>query len=61
MHVNLECGVTYAKSNVKIVGGIEAVQHSWPSAVIIKTSYKALVDVGGDRILATVGFSCGGI
>ncbi len=46
---------------MKVVGGVEAVQHSWPSAVIIKTSYKALADIGGDRVLATVGFSCGGM
>lgn len=36
----LECGLVENSSNLKIVGGKEAVPHSWPSIVFIDFYYK---------------------
>jgi secreted trypsin-like serine protease len=33
----IECGLKYSTPNVKIVGGTEAVQNSWPSIALIRT------------------------
>ena len=30
----IECGLTFFEQNTKIVGGINAVSHSWPAQVI---------------------------
>lgn len=41
-----ECGVTYfnENSNTRIVGGQEAVKHSWPMSVLIAFDYKYLIN-----------------
>ena len=40
-----ECGLTYAKINLKIVGGIDAAPYSWPSLAYIEFNYKAQIRI----------------
>ncbi|CAF0860141.1 unnamed protein product [Brachionus calyciflorus] len=40
-----ECGLTSVSKNVKIIGGIEAMAHSWPSSVYLRFSYRGNVDI----------------
>lgn len=35
-----ECGIQRKKPNARIVGGVEAIPDSWPSAALIISSYK---------------------
>ena len=59
----LACGRIYATPNIKIVGGIPANAHSWPSIAYVRFNYKAdniyLSDLG---IYVSVSLSeaCGG-
>lgn len=55
-----ECGLHYFENNARIFGGIDAVSHSWPSIVQIKSSYKTLVNLDGNEILIQIDFICGG-
>lgn len=62
-----ECGVSSIEPNLgRIVGGVQAVKNSWPSAVLIKFSYKGNIKLpslnGGKREIVTVRLSskCGG-
>ena len=34
-----DCGITYNKPNLKIIGGVEAVQNSWPSVALVVFRY----------------------
>lgn len=57
----IECGLTYNAQNLKIVGGVPAVAHSWPSAAFIMSSYQALAKpTEGQSVLVSAGYSCGG-
>ncbi|CAF0947221.1 unnamed protein product [Brachionus calyciflorus] len=51
-----ECGRIFYKNNLKIVGGVKAVAHSWPSMVLIVFRYKFIID---NSILFTRQASCG--
>ena len=62
-----ECGVSSIKPNLgRIVGGIQAIKNSWPSAVLIIFSYKGNIKLpslnGGKGEIVTVRLSskCGG-
>lgn len=35
-----ECGLSIKQPNVRIIGGIEAIEHSWPSMALILFEYK---------------------
>lgn len=47
-------------NNLRVVGGKAAVPHSWPSAVFLTISYKTLVYLGGDEVLISTSYMCGG-
>jgi secreted trypsin-like serine protease len=55
-----ECGVKYSQENVKIVGGVPAKQHSWPSAALVLAKYKTIVHIDNSSFITGVGYSCGG-
>ena len=35
LKIKKECGITNYSPNVKIVGGVEAVEHSWPAIAFV--------------------------
>lgn len=41
LNLKIECGLFRKKPNARIVGGVEALPDSWPSAALIIASYKA--------------------
>jgi secreted trypsin-like serine protease len=57
-----ECGLKSKDNNLRIIGGKEAIENSWPSLVFIEFSYKAPVYVANEKasIYVEVGSSCGG-
>lgn len=63
IHIYVECGVTYAIPNARIVGGTEAVPHSWPSLVNIefKVSGNFYANSLKRYIFAEHVIGCGGI
>lgn len=48
------------ENNLRVVGGITAEPHSWPSIVMITASYKTIVYLGGDEVLVSKSYICGG-
>jgi hypothetical protein len=61
IHVHqTECGIAYRQPNARIVGGVEAVEHSWPSAVLIIATYKADIYLGDTFLVVDISFMCGG-
>lgn len=56
-----ECGLTYYSQNARIVGGVQAVAHSWPSIAHIVFRYTRSVDIGGGmQETFEFGASCAG-
>ena len=57
-----ECGVTYFENNARIVGGVEAVAHSWPSVVRIKQRWSGNFTIKelNETIWDGDFFTCGG-
>lgn len=55
-----ECGVSRVENNLRVVGGVDAAPHSWPSAVLYFASYSALVMLDGDEVLVRRQYMCGG-
>jgi hypothetical protein len=60
-----ECGLTYNEPNVRnkrIIGGVKAVEGSWPSHVLIVFKYKANLELKKHRVKVLVSHSssCGG-
>jgi hypothetical protein len=56
-----KCGVIIARPNVlRIVGGMEAVESSWPFIVYIVQSYKRQFRYNGDIYDINVKWTCGG-
>ena len=51
-----ECGLTFSEENLKIVGGITAEPHSWPSIALIEFNYKS----SRDNYTNLTIFRCGG-
>ncbi len=47
----IECGITYAPPNARIIGGVDSIAHSWPFAVLIRQRYKRAVTLDGDSYL----------
>ncbi len=60
----VECGLSYASVNVKIVGGVVAAPYSWPAAAYILFKYKAdnvyVADYNTYTSVSTSSF-CGGL
>ena len=44
-----ECGLVFAGTNLKIVGGIDAVAHSWPSLAYVEFNYKFRIQTANHR------------
>ena len=60
-HIYLtECGIAYRQPNARIVGGVEAIEHSWPSAVLIIATYKTDIYLGDTFLVVDISFMCGG-
>lgn len=55
-----ECGLTYVANNLRIVGGSDALAHSWPSTVLVSIAYRAIVKLDKDNVFIKVNFKCGG-
>lgn len=55
-----ECGLRYFDNNARVVGGVKAVPHSWPSIVMIAMTYKTVVVLDNDEVQLEIEFMCGG-
>jgi len=56
-----ECGLVYYTQNARIIGGVQAVENSWPSLVYLRFSYTKTINIAGGRTATyTFGSSCGG-
>ncbi|CAF0860159.1 unnamed protein product [Brachionus calyciflorus] len=57
-----ECGITYNTQNLRIVGGVEAIPHSWPSAALIVFTYKNIAYIASLNVYISINqvYSCGG-
>ena len=56
-----ECGLSFVRPNVmRVVGGLPALQASWPSAALVIISYKADVQLDEDLVHVAASFMCGG-
>lgn len=55
-----ECGIVFTQPNVKIVGGEEALPHSWPSSAYIVFSYESHVKVLDEVVHIERHFICSG-
>ena len=52
--------MTFVDNDLRVVGGIPAKPHSWPSAVFIQASYQTVVDLGNDELMIERKYFCGG-
>lgn len=54
--------MTYKTPNLKIVGGVEAVPHSWPAQVLVVFTYKTrvLIEDLGVSLQLSRRYLCGG-
>lgn len=57
---NKVCGKTSNPSNVKIVGGVEANDHSWPAEVYIYMNFKGTYQIDDKNVTIIQSSSCGG-
>jgi hypothetical protein len=55
-----ECGLTQQAPGLKIVGGQDAVPHSWPATAIIYFTYRTRVNINGHVRLQDYSAQCGG-
>ena len=55
-----ECGISSIAPNSRVVGGVTALDYSWPSAALIIASYKTDMFVNGQWVKVEVSFMCGG-
>jgi hypothetical protein len=57
-----ECGISYFGNNARIVGGVDAVAHSWPAAVYFAQDYSGsfYIDELDKYVNVSEGFFCGG-
>lgn len=56
-----ECGLVYFNQNARIVGGVIAVPNSWPSAVLVIFTFKAVVQIpSGVYVNLNQAYTCGG-
>ncbi|CAF0704352.1 unnamed protein product [Brachionus calyciflorus] len=55
-----ECGLSFNDNNVRIVGGYEAVPHSWPSIVLLTVEYKTIITIQDSEFFISKSFMCGG-
>ena len=55
-----ECGLSYTKPNVKIVGGVNAIPASWPSIVKIEFKYKLNFSTKYSEHVYSLSSECGG-
>jgi hypothetical protein len=60
INIFLECGVTYFQQNARIVGGVTAVPHSWPSLALIISSYRTEVYLRDTLVNIEISFMCSG-
>ncbi|CAF0776402.1 unnamed protein product [Rotaria sp. Silwood1] len=55
-----ECGITYIRPNARIIGGIDAIEYSWPFAVLIRQRYKRILTFNNRSYLISASWVCGG-
>lgn len=58
-----ECGLVYAESNVRIVGGVDAAESSWPWAALVIFHYvKPILNMPDGTTIynKTFSYTCGG-
>ncbi|CAF0704354.1 unnamed protein product [Brachionus calyciflorus] len=55
-----ECGLNSKQPNVRVVGGVEALPNSWPSAAMLITTYKTDYKFKKKSIVIEASFLCGG-
>lgn len=56
-----ECGQVFYQQNLKIVGGTDAVAHSWPAMAYIKFNYKQTYSItNSSNVTYSFSGSCGG-
>ncbi|CAF3744649.1 unnamed protein product [Rotaria sp. Silwood1] len=55
-----ECGMTYIRPNARIIGGIDAIEYSWPFAVLIRQRYKRILTFNNRSYLISASWVCGG-
>jgi hypothetical protein len=56
----IEYGIAYRQPNERIVGGVEAIEHSRPSAVLIIATYKTDIYLGDTFLFVDISFMCVG-
>ncbi|CAF3069154.1 unnamed protein product [Rotaria socialis] len=54
------CGITYLRRDARIIGGIDAIQYSWPFAVLIRQHYKTILTLNDRSHLVSASWMCGG-
>ena len=55
------CGLTFRRHNLRIIGGVEAPQHSWPSTVFIRQSFRGRYLINGRFRTVQWSSRCGGV
>ncbi len=59
--MNKDCGIGDVQPNMRIVGGIEAVQNSWPYSILLIQTYETDVNITGyTTVHVKQQFACGG-
>ena len=58
--MNIASEENLAAGNARIVGGLTAEPHSWPSSVLIISNYKTDVSIGDKTLQVEISFMCGG-
>lgn len=59
-NISLACGKVFFNENVRIVGGVPAIQGSWPASVLISINSIGSFQKSGLTLEATQSFTCAG-
>ncbi|CAF5072552.1 unnamed protein product, partial [Rotaria magnacalcarata] len=54
------CGITYIRRDARIIGGVDAIEYSWPFAVLIRQHYKTMLTLNDRSHLVSASWMCGG-